>query len=508
MIKKLNAMAAGAVILALAGGCMSETDTPASASSVALSTPERIRQARAIDPQQLSVELRVNGQSYAANRQADGSYVAAVTVPANSNSNVSVVWTELFEGTRLKLAEQTVSVAVDNTDMTINLGDDYVTTGSGFDTDADGFSNLAERVEGTNPLSASERPDSAALQLSVALPDEAIDLAAEVNLTATVNGEAVVLQRVTPGVATATVDNLAADTRVTVAVQMTSNGLTLGTAEQSATLQRGDGNTVTIVQSDFNTSFDADNDGLSNLRELLRGTNPNGVIDFVVSSVRNVPQIDGSLDEGVWRNRLSQNNRLTLNQLIVADEGEDQAPTDGLFSAWTAVTDGDTLYIGVRMIDQSIQLDSGFEWWKDDGIELFIDGDNSKQTGGYDGDNDYHLNFRVADGLLIRGGRSAGVPDNLVYELSSDGFDFDIASGAFVEDIDQNGATDAGFNLEIAIPLDELGIDEGEPFGINLHYNDDDNGGERDAKYTWTGDKGIDIDFLEPSSFATALIED
>ncbi|MEM7259639.1 MAG: sugar-binding protein, partial [Pseudomonadota bacterium] len=293
-----------------------------------------------------------------------------------------------------------------------------------------------------------------------------------------------------------------------VAVEIDSGGVTLGTAAQSMTLQRGDNNTVTIAQSDFDTSFDTDNDGLTNLAELLRGTNPGSSIDVVIDRVATAPLIDGSLNEAVWRNRLSQNNRLTIDKLILADEGDSQITTDGLLSAWSMVTDGETLFIAVRLIDQSIQFDSRSEWWKDDGIELFLDGDNSKQSGGYDRENDYHFNFRVGDARLIRGARSLSIPSNLVYEMSADGFDSDIASSAFAADIDQNGAIDAGFNLEIAIPLDEVEIDEGEAFGLNLHYNDDDNGGERDSKYSWTGDRGIDIDYLEPSALATVLIEE
>ncbi len=487
----------------MAAGCTGESNGN---TAVALAAPKRV--IAAVDPEQLSVELRVNNQSYTAIRQADNSYVTSVTVPANRDSRITVVWTELFQGTRLKLAEQVEVVTVGDSAMTINFGDAYTTTGNGFDIDADGFSNLAERIEGTNPLSANDRPDAASLQLTVALPDDIVALGDDITLSATVNDAPVSLLRASAGVATASVPGFAAGVQASASVQINGSGLSLATAQKSLTLQLGDDNQLTIAQTDFDTSADTDNDGISNIVELLLGTNPQAAIDYNIARVQNAPQVDGSLSDSVWLNRLTQSNSLKLNRLITADSGENQVTTDGLLSAWAAVTDGETLFIALRIIDNSIQFDSGDMWWRDDAIELFIDGDNSKQPDNYDGLNDYHIGVRVEDLLLIRGGRSVGLPPNLVYELSAGAFDDDIANGAYASDLDANGAPDVGFNLEMAIPLEELGIDSDEPFGINVHYNDDDNGGDRDAKYSWVGRRGVDIDYLEPSSLATALISD
>ena len=113
---------------------------------------------------------------------------------------------------------------------------------------------------------------------------------------------------------------------------------------------------------------------------------------------------------------------------------------------------------------------------------------------------------RVGDQQIIQGGKSLPLPPSLIYELSSDGFGTDIAIGAYPTDLDSDGNNDLGFNLEIAVALAEFGITPGQPFGINVHYNDDDNGDDRDGKFTWTGRFGLDIDYLEPSALATAVI--
>ncbi len=487
-------------------GCDGSSTSTASVAGIQLSVPAKIRQVSAIDPAQLSVELKVNNRTYVTTADASGNRTATVMVAPGAESTVSVSWTEMFEGTRIKLAEQTLSTFVGDSGAEVTIGDAYITQGDGFDTDRDGYSNLDERNQGTSPLEDSDRPDASTLSLQVLLPDDVLALQLGYTVTATNNGSAVVLQK-SDNEYSATITGLVAGATADIAVNIDSldyAGLPLATVQRSITVAQGTNNTLAINGTDFITNLDADSDGDTNLRELVRGRNPTLLADFMVPRVATPPLIDGRFSDPVWRGTLGQTDGLLINRLISADETGFE-PQDGLRSDWVAVSDGEYLYVAVRVLDSATHFDSGVEWWKDDGVELFFDGDNSKLPD-YDGVNDFHMNIRVQDLALIRGARSVELPSNLLFELSTDGFDSDISSGVFPSDINQDGATDTGFNLEISIPLAEIGVTLNQPFGINVHFNDDDNGGDRDGKFVWIGELGLDRDYLDPSSMGTAVI--
>ena len=492
--------------LVLNAGCDSHPVHDESATGVQLTLPAKIRQVSAIDPAQLSVELKVNNRIYVTTADASGNRTATVNVPASADSSIEVSWTEIYQGTRIKLAQQTLTTFVGATGATVAIGDAYVTQGGEFDLDGDGFSNLDERNQGTSPLVSSERPDASALNLTVLLPDDVLALQLGYTVTATRGGNPVVLQK-DGNVYSATINGLIAGATEDLSIDINSltyPGLLLATAQRSVTVSQGTENALTVNGTDFTVDFDADSDGDTNLREVVRGRNPTLLADYQVPRVAAPPLIDGQFSDPVWRGILGQPDGLLINRLISADETGFETQ-DGLRSDWVAVSDAEYLYIAVRVLDRATSFDSGVEWWKDDGVELFFDGNNSKLPD-YDGIDDFHMNFRVADITRIKGARSVALPENMVFELSADGFDADINSGVFPGDINQDGVTDSGFNLEISVPLAELGITLNSPFGINVHFNDDDNGGDRDAKFVWIGELGLDRDYLDPSSMGTAII--
>jgi hypothetical protein len=95
---------------------------------------------------------------------------------------------------------------------------------------------------------------------------------------------------------------------------------------------------------------------------------------------------------------------------------------------------------------------------------VFIDADNSK-SGGY-GDNDYQYYFewdQANPGMgEFKHGQTAGVQ-------------FAVAR------------TEKGYQVEIKLPWGTLGADPsaGAKIGLDVHVNDDDDGGDRDTKLTW-----------------------
>ena len=129
---------------------------------------------------------------------------------------------------------------------------------------------------------------------------------------------------------------------------------------------------------------------------------------------------------------------------------------------WRALFDSNNLYVLVEVSDNSLNNDSGTEWWNDDAIELYIDGDNSKNSS-YDGENDFQLGFRWNDDGVNVGGNSV---DN------TSGIEF------------SQYQTSSGYNLEVSIPWSTIGVSPGagDVIGFDVAVDDDDGGGSRDAQ--------------------------
>ena len=61
-----------------------------------------------------------------------------------------------------------------------------------------------------------------------------------------------------------------------------------------------------------------------------------------------------------------------------------------------------------------------------------------------------------------------------------------------------------GLHYEIAINLESAGIQIGRPFGFDIQINEDDNGGDRDAKWAWFEKTGFDRSWLQPCLLYTS----
>ena len=148
-------------------------------------------------------------------------------------------------------------------------------------------------------------------------------------------------------------------------------------------------------------------------------------------------------------------------------------PTAANLSAnWSALWDNTYLYVFVTVTDNDKRNDSGTSWWEDDGIELFVDGNNNKATS-YDA-NDFQWGFVWNRTTAIAGSKN---PAN-----SLTGITFSIV------------ATTAGYNVEARIPWTTIGVTPSvnKVIGFDIAVNDDDGGGTRENKIAWnaTADEG------------------
>lgn len=224
----------------------------------------------------------------------------------------------------------------------------------------------------------------------------------------------------------------------------------------------------------------------------LEGSRELDAIEVLVPFVSQRPDTDGIIAPGEW---LKAANAGTYNyetrgndidNLLVSPVPRYQ---DGAgYSEWWAMHDGTNLYVRARVSNDSIDhviLDSD-EPWNDDGLELYIDGDNSKGDT-YDGINDFQALLAPDNDIL------PVIPGHAAPGLRI----FHRAGGLY-----------GIYDIEITINLASAGIEIGRPFGFDLHINEDDNGDERDAKWGWFENSGFDRSWMQPSVFGTLLLTD
>lgn len=185
------------------------------------------------------------------------------------------------------------------------------------------------------------------------------------------------------------------------------------------------------------------------------------------------PTIDGT-PERLWEDVPAESCEHVVS-------GSRDGPAD-VAADWRAVWDADAFYVFVAVTDDSLVNDSETTW-KDDSVELYVDGDHSGGDA-YDGD-DYELMFDYEDPTVVTGVNSA---------TDTAGMEFATTS-----------ASD-GWTCEIALPLETIGVAPGygEIFGLDVHVNDDDTGGERDGKLSWHAT--TDDAWKYPSRFADVAL--
>ena len=158
--------------------------------------------------------------------------------------------------------------------------------------------------------------------------------------------------------------------------------------------------------------------------------------------------------------------------------------TNDFSGNWRALYDANNLYVLVNVADVTLTNDSGGEWWNDDTVEIFIDGDNSKNSA-YDGINDVQLGFRWNDPIVHFGGNSIQNITGIEYSMT---------------------ATGNGYLLEVSIPWSGFGVTPrvGDQLGFDVAVDDDDNGGGRDAQVASLAT--TDAGWTNPSVFGSVFL--
>lgn len=291
---------------------------------------------------------------------------------------------------------------------------------------------------------------------------------------------------------------------------------------------------LNLSLSSYDTnSYDDDADSVSNLEERSSGTNPflTGTVEESaivhiprVPSGGSVPTLDGAIGTNEWRYAVSSTKTGAAlridNRMFVNDGGSDLSSGQPQ-SRWSAIHDGQYLYLLVMADDNGSRTHDSADSWDDENLNIYLDGEYSHTTD-YNADgrnNDFHLLIPL---LARDGSRNSSDASNSRFTLGSRSASLSSTHFQFSNGVASSGVSGFYGNAmdvyEFRISLSSLDTGPGERFGMDVHLDDDDDGGDRDSKWAWylngSGDtdlgdvdNDVDLSFQRTSVFAEIALE-
>ncbi len=206
--------------------------------------------------------------------------------------------------------------------------------------------------------------------------------------------------------------------------------------------------------------------------------------DAVIPSPGTMPRLDGSIDE-VWY--FSEEHAINTSQ--VGTPPSSDADCSG---TWRALWNWEALYVLAIIKDESLTADSGggTNKWNDDSVEIYVDGDNSKDTSASGDLNAHQYTFWWGDEVWEEPSAIHHGADSLV------GVDYAVIT------------TEDGYLIEAKMPWMSImgkAAEPGQLIGFDVWINDDDDGDTRDSQVSWYSTDGNG--WQDPSVWAVAVLE-
>lgn len=195
---------------------------------------------------------------------------------------------------------------------------------------------------------------------------------------------------------------------------------------------------------------------------------------LLVVRTLSAPKFSGNpSDDPTW----AQATPISITNVIVGAI----AGANDLSGQFRALWNDEALFIRVDVKDEKIVSDSMYPW-EDDSPEVYIDADRSAGTK-YDGVNDFQFIFPIKNDKVVEAAqnRTTGVLRNI-----------DLQAGTY--------------RLVVKFPWSTLNTTAapGKVVGLDIHLNDDDDGGARDGKLSWFGI--VDQAWARPDLFSAATL--
>ena len=167
-----------------------------------------------------------------------------------------------------------------------------------------------------------------------------------------------------------------------------------------------------------------------------------------------------------------------LSSTVIAGSVSSESDLSG---TWKLLWTPTHLYMLAFITDDALRNDSS-DPWQDDSVDLYIDGDNSKAT-----------SYTADDFQFIFGWNDTSVVEP--HGKSTAGISFTTLAVA------------GGYQVEARIPWSTINASAatvGRRIGLDVHANDDDDGGARDGKLAWSAQ--VDRSWTDPSIFRNARL--
>jgi len=273
--------------------------------------------------------------------------------------------------------------------------------------------------------------------------------------------------------------------------------------------------------------FDNDNDGATNLEELIASTHPFDDLSFpgalpldidviiprIPLDTNSKPQIDGSYDEFQYEGQSAQfndinGNALSIDNLMIDDGVLPERKNGDTEMRWFAMHDTNFLYIfveGEKVALSDPQNDST-EYWNDDNLTIYLDGNNSKGSI-YDNVDDIRIQIPLLGKDRKRNVSNSANTRFSVSSTSAIGTNVPSPINLDVEFAVCRCDRGGQHTWEVKIPMAQAGLRNGKSFGIDLHIDLDHDGGRRDVRWGWFHPPGADETWRNPSLMATGYIQ-
>jgi len=248
--------------------------------------------------------------------------------------------------------------------------------------------------------------------------------------------------------------------------------------------------------TDPNEFNDLDGDGIGNNAD--NDDDGNGIPDeqenamAVIPRTTNSVRIDGVYNWREWSDAARCDNKgnfLGTGHLILDEDGDEVSNTNSWSTSnWRAMHDGSSLYILVEVYNEPFyeRFNDSTDSWHDDSVEIFLDIGNEQSTT-YDS-NDFQKVYSFS-GSSVNGSSSSS-------QIQT----------TFASSRQVDTAVNTISYYEIEIDMSSINMTTATTFGIDVHINDDDDGGDRNAKWAWYAPIGNDNSWRDPSLFGQGIL--